>query len=79
MGGHKELGLELAHVVEGLDPGANGARGGPANGVQIGESVVVIIARHEELLAGQPDEELVVRLPVRLHELEGQPAGLRPC
>ena len=73
---HENLGLVAPHEVDGLGPELRVPRGGAADGVEIREGAVDVVAGEEDLPLRPPDVDLVVGLARRVDELEGDVAAL---
>src|SRR5690554_1425134 len=57
-------------MIEALDPARHIARRGPADCIEVREGEIIIISREERLKGRDIDKELIVRLSMRLDELE---------
>ena len=74
---HENLRLVAPHEVDGLGPELRVPRGGAADGVEIREGAVDVVAGEEDLPVRPPDVDLVVGLARGVDELEGNVTALR--
>ena len=74
--GRHVLRLQSPHLVEAPRPLENIAIQRPADGVEVGKSLVDIVPRHQDPLLGKPNEDLIVGLSRSMDELELHPAEL---